>query len=602
MSRQLGSLHRSNSHPTNLTTPIPIIPLFAFPPPDFPTNNITSGMNSDTNSHISVLYSISQLNNPNIETPDEFADSEPSPSTNFQTNSSVFSKPPFQPIPPNHPLPSISTPSYASQVTPTYSSFHSDRSSDSPDTPQISQELDNFITLQQQPFHLENPTINQISSTIESSNPPTPTPSSAYTASLAPSSTSTESSNSTNRAYRTFKRKFPNHPFPTKPGTAREYINHPNHTNTKDFLAITLPSFPQYTLNTPNDTNDTRSFVDEQVLMPTLHWTSYYHFTNPLCLPLSNTHIDIERNQNMLYRLTTPLIHRQFTYIGYKKSLKTYTAPRANEYTLEYYDHNIIRANQDQFLDDDRFANPQITEKFFIKTPYVFTLNIFDRKFDHVISEALTDTQAYESFKEKFQSFSQTFNFLAPQERDLHCSHDIMLRTKQTHTYTYYRFIQNHYDLHAPSRQPHHRFQFINSKYTSPSFLNFTYCIKDTNLHGILRNYDPITQMYIFCPITKTFNAEESRPFLIPHEFVQPIEIPILEFIHNTKYNHKLYNLIQNTPYEFAVGTEELKTIKALQLLWPLLQTKNTIRILAKLLTTSDIIHDIFPHGFFPDD
>ena len=336
--------------------------------------------------------------------------------------------------------------------------------------------------------------------------------------------------------------------------------------------------------------------------MPTLSWTSYYHFTNPLCLPLSSTHIDIERKKDMLYRLTTPLTARQFTYVGYKKSLKIHTAPRANEYTLEYYDHNIIRANQDQFLDDDRFANPQITEKFFIKTPYVFTLNIFDRKYDHIISEALTDTQAYESFKERFQIFSLTFHFLAPHERDLHCSHDIMLRTKQTHTYSYYRFIQNHFDLHTPSRQPHHRFQFINSKYTSPYFLNFTYCIKDTNLHGILRNYDPITQMYIFCPIIKTFNADENRPFLIPHEFVQPIEIPILEFIHNTKFNHKLYNLIQNTPYEFAVGTEELTTIKALQLLWPLLQTKNIIRILAKLLTTSDLIHDIFPHGFFPDD
>ena len=108
--------------------------------------------------------------------------------------------------------------------------------------------------------------------------------------------------------------------------------------------------------------------------------------------------------------------------------------------------------------------------------------------------------------------------------------------------------------------------------------------------------------MYIFCPITKIFNAEESRPFLIPKEFIQPIEIPILEFIHNTKYNHKINNLIQNTPYEFAVGTEELKTIKALQFLWPLLQTKSIIRILAKLLKKSDIIHDIFPHGFFPDD
>ena len=597
MSRQLGSLHRSNSHPTNLPSSIPIIPLFAFPPPDFPPSNVTSGMNSDTNSQISVLYSISQLNNPNIETPDEFADSEPSPSNNFH-NPSHFSQPPFQPILSNNPDPITPTPSYASQVTPTYSSYHSDQSS--PDTPRISPELDNFITLQQQPYHLNTPTINQISSTTNSSNPPTP--SSNYTESLAPSSTSTESSLNTNRAYRTFKRKFPNHPFPAKPGTAREYINHPQHTNTKEFLAITLPSFPQYTLNTPHDANETRNFVDEYVLMPTLSWTSYYHFTNPLCLPLINTSIDTDRNKDMLYRLTTPLTARQFTYVGYKKSLKIHTAPRANEYTLEYYDHNIIRANQDQFLDDDRFANPQITEKFFIKTPYVFTLNIFDRKFDHIISEALTNTQAYESFKERFQIFSLTFHFLAPHERDLHCSHDIMLRTKQTHTYSYYRFIQNHFDLHTPSRQPHHRFQFINSKYTSPYFLNFTYCIKDTNLHGILRNYDPITQMYIFCPITKTFNAEESRPFLIPHEFVQPIEIPILEFIHNTKFNHKLYNLIQNTPYEFAVGTEELTTIKALQLLWPLLQTKNIIRILAKLLTTSELIHDIFPHGFFPDD
>ena len=597
MSRQLGSLHRSNSHPTNLTSSIPIIPLFAFPPPDFPSSNVTSGMNSDTNSQISVLYSISQLNNPNIETPDEFADSEPSPSNNFH-KPSHFSQPPFQPILSNNPDPITPTPSYASQVTPTYSSYHSDQSS--PDTPRISPELDNFITLQQQPYHLNTPTINQISSTTNSSNPPTP--SSNYTESLAPSSTSTESSLNTNRAYRTFKRKFPNHPFPAKPGTAREYINHPQHTNTREFLAITLPSFPQYTLNTPHDANETRNFVDEYVLMPTLSWTSYYHFTNPLCLPLTNTSIDIDRNKDMLYRLTTPLTARQFTYVGYKKSLKIHTAPRANEYTLEYYDHNIIRANQDQFLDDDRFANPQITEKFFIKTPYVFTLNIFDRKFDHIISEALTSTQAYESFKERFQIFSLTFHFLAPHERDLHCSHDIMLRTKQTHTYSYYRFIQNHFDLHTPSRQPHHRFQFINSKYTSPYFLNFTYCIKDTNLHGILRNYDPITQMYIFCPITKTFNAEESRPFLIPHEFVQPIEIPILEFIHNTKFNHKLYNLIQNTPYEFAVGTEELTTIKALQLLWPLLQTKNIIRILAKLLTTSELIHDIFPHGFFPDD
>ena len=107
--------------------------------------------------------------------------------------------------------------------------------------------------------------------------------------------------------------------------------------------------------------------------------------------------------------------------------------------------------------------------------------------------------------------------------------------------------------------------------------------------------------MYIFCSLTKTFNVEESRPLIVPHEYIQPIEIPILEFIHNTKNNHILFNLIQHTNHEFSVGTEELITIKALQFLWPLLETKIIIRILAKLLTTSDSIHDIFPHGFFPN-
>ena len=368
MSRQIGSLHRSNSHPANLQTQIPIIPLFAFPPSDSPVINIPSSTNSDTNSDISVYHTISQFNNSDIETP----------STHTQTSSSAFSKPPFQPIQTSQPLPTLSTPSYASQVTPTYSPFNSDRSNNnSPDNTQISQELDNFITLQQQLTHPDTLTIHQLSSTVTSSNPPTSTPLSDYTSSLAQSSTSTETSTSTYRAYRTFKRKFPNHPFTTKPGTAREYINHPEHTNTKNFLQITLPSFPQYTLNTSTTKNETQNFVNEHVLMPTLHWTAYYNYTNSLYLPLTNTNENIERNKNILYRLTTSLTPRQYTYVGYKQLLKTFTASRANDYSIEYYDHNIIRPNQDQFLDEDRFANTQLTENFLLKHhTYLHLINL----------------------------------------------------------------------------------------------------------------------------------------------------------------------------------------------------------------------------------
>ena len=108
--------------------------------------------------------------------------------------------PPSLKFPPSHPLPSVSTPSYTSQVTPTYSPLHSDRSyNNSTDTLRISEELDNFITSQQQLIQPNTLTIHQLSSKITSSNPPTPTPSSAYTPSLAQSSTSNETPTSTNR-------------------------------------------------------------------------------------------------------------------------------------------------------------------------------------------------------------------------------------------------------------------------------------------------------------------------------------------------------------------------------------------------------------------
>ena len=103
MSRQIGSLHRSISHPANLQNPVPIIPLFAFPPPESPHINTSSGMDSDANSDITVFNTISQFNNSDIET-----------QTNLPTLNPThqhFLNPPFDPFTPNPkiipPLPSL---------------------------------------------------------------------------------------------------------------------------------------------------------------------------------------------------------------------------------------------------------------------------------------------------------------------------------------------------------------------------------------------------------------------------------------------------------------------------------------------------------------
>ena len=86
------------------------------------------------------------------------------------------------------------------------------------------------------------------------------------------------------------------------------------------------------------------------------------------------------------------------------------------------------------FLEDDAKDNPQQTEQLFIRSHYVFTINCMNKKFDHVISAALCVTKAYDPYFKKCNHFSLTVNFLTPKERDLHCSYQIMLRTKQAHT------------------------------------------------------------------------------------------------------------------------------------------------------------------------
>ena len=89
--------------------------------------------------------------------------------------------------------------------------------------------------------------------------------------------------------------------------------------------------------------------------------------------------------------------------------------------------------------------------------------------------------------------------------------------------------------------------------------------------------------------LSNYFPLDDARPIIIPQEYIHPLEVALLENIHRIKFNYKSYNFIQNTNHEFSATTEELNIIRALELLWPLLRSKNAIRMLAKLLVTSDM-------------
>ena len=197
MSRQIGSFHRSVSHPANLQNKFPIIPhvnhliLTSHPAWNqilIPTQHcITPSLNSTT---------------PISKHPTSLQTLNPAKST--------FSQLPFQPLHSQVKTEPPSPPASISHVTPTYSPLNSESSDNNDqDHTQISHELDNFITLQQQLQHPQTLTIHQHSRSITSSNPSSPTPSSTYTPSQNPTFPSIPSS-STSRAYRTFKQKFPN--------------------------------------------------------------------------------------------------------------------------------------------------------------------------------------------------------------------------------------------------------------------------------------------------------------------------------------------------------------------------------------------------------
>ena len=133
---------------------------------------------------------------------------------------------------------------------------------------------------------------------------------------------------------------------------------------------------------------------------------------------------------------------------------------------------------EDTVIEEDENTNTQIAEKFCIKSKYVYLINSMNNKYDNIFSTALRDTKAYDFYFNKFNHFSLTFKFLTPKECDLRCSHEIMLSTELTHTYIYYKLIHHHYRTNTSSRNPQHRFTFINSKYTSPYLLNFIYVKK----------------------------------------------------------------------------------------------------------------------------
>ena len=55
---------------------------------------------------------------------------------------------------------------------------------------------------------------------------------------------------------------------------------------------------------------------------------------------------------------------------------------RANRLSINHYDHAVTSYIEDTPHEDNPITNPQLTEKFFIRSKYIFHLDSTDTKFD----------------------------------------------------------------------------------------------------------------------------------------------------------------------------------------------------------------------------
>ena len=78
-------------------------------------------------------------------------------------------------------------------------------------------------------------------------------------------------------------------------------------------------------------------------------WISYYHFTNPLSLPLYNNQEDNDLCQSRIDHLATALHEKQFTTIGLTQTLNRFVAQKANQFSINHYDHATARYMEDTF-------------------------------------------------------------------------------------------------------------------------------------------------------------------------------------------------------------------------------------------------------------
>ena len=93
-------------------------------------------------------------------------------------------------------------------------------------------------------------------------------------------------------------------------------------------------------------------------------------------------------NTNIQHLIIAFTAWNRFTTIGLNQTQNKFVAPKGNRFYVNHYDHAVTRYMKNSPYDDDPNSNPHLTEKFFMKSEYIFHLDSNNKKLDHIIDHA----------------------------------------------------------------------------------------------------------------------------------------------------------------------------------------------------------------------
>ena len=132
-----------------------------------------------------------------------------------------------------------------------------------------------------------------------------------------------------------------------------------------------------------------------------------------------------------------------------------------------------------------------LTERFMFDYDYEFEVPV-NCTFNYLVAKAYEDFSAYSV--SEHQIYQLSFNFLHPTPKDVQNNNYRVHETKLIHNLIYYTFLRDK-NINTTKSYIH-----INDQLTLPYFLNYGYKLKWDYTIGILRNFDPIKNYYIFEP------------------------------------------------------------------------------------------------------